>query len=842
MAKILVWALAIMVVVGGCSGCGGAEFGVEAASEPVPVIAGSGRWVKIDLSREDGYAGDVLVTVSDPSFRVTADTVTFTGDSATEPLRIWVDPDTAPGELPIKVVASSGGDSTSTTLVLNVLEAQPSSQELIAAALAAGEIDLGTSLLYRSQAQVGDFALPEKYRGSGPDEDLGLSLAIRAATPQLSPGAVTALRPYVVRPAAADSIYALVSARKAPPAQLAAPSGGGPAIAPEDCAGGNPWRSKRSALIPVRAWIECSGSDAIEVQAMDRTLALLEKLWGPMTDVFSKPLNDAGGPDEGGDDAIDVYLVQGAIKRGETDLDIYTLMNLGVAAVAGIAPAAIRKNSSGRGVASGYFVMPRIGMQGEEMRSTLTHELAHILQFGHNIEFAGNAEGNLYWFFDATATWASVHFDRVLEWPARVRATTHKRRFSRYLKGGVALNASLPVVNTYAAYIWALFVEQEEDPALIGGMWNSLDAATDFTDGDNRLNGRFSFADNFQTFALRNLNDEFLPGDPLPFDSRYAKLDGKEFPDKTMTPDKIAVTLSASGDKYDELLVMPPLSTTYVKLDVSGNNITKVELSFDNLSPLSQLDIDALLKPDAKWLPEPVKFTGENKVVFCFDKGLSTATLRGKFKEMELVISNHAHFQGARVEGRLKIVASNSACGVWRGTTRSMMTVSNLAGTSTETIDTTAVLEPDRENSNGYLAYKFQSGGYTYRQDFKSLNRDPPCRSFANSAGAMLPATVIDQSPGATFSTLRVFPGMPQTYLGGGQSWVTMTTTTSCNNSEGIDETSSGISFIQWWSTPGATPFQVSPSEDTISGTATVPDQGSGTVITYAWNFTKVDE
>ncbi len=841
---LFAFAFAFAFVVGGLGACGGADFGIKAGPEQASVFAGSGRWVKIDLTREDGYAGDVVVTVSDPSFRVSGDIVTFTGDSATEPLSINVDQDTAPGELEITVVASSGGDSTTTTLVVNVLEAQPSSQELIAAALAAGQIDLGTSLLYRSQAQVGDLALPEQYRGSGSEEDLELAFTIRAATPQLSPDTVAALHPYIVRPAAADSVYALASARKAPPGQLAAPNGGGPMIAPEDCAGGNPWRSKRSAVIPIRVWIECSGSDSFEVNAVNRTMTLLETLWGPVTTVFSLPLNDAGGPDEGGDDAIDVYLVQGVIKRGELDLDIYTLMNLGAAAVARptrSSPGMQAKNSSGNDIDSGYLVMPRIGAQGEDMRSTLTHELAHIPQFSHNTEesFANSNEGP-YWFFEASATWASVHFDRELTWPARVAANTHRRRFGRYVKGGVALNAGRPVVNRYAAYIWALFIDQEMGPSVIGTIWNSLDAAKSPAHGDDLMNARFSFADNFQTFALRNLNQAFLPGDPLPEAERYHKLD-KEFPDGDPTPFQHVVTLAA-GQNYVQDLVMPPLSTTYVRLDVESNSIKKVELFFGNLSPLAQLDIDGLIQPDDAWLGEPLKFTGENKVVFCFDKGLSTETLRGEFKTMQLVISNRAHATDARVAGQLRIVASNSVCGVWRGTTRSSMTTANISGNAVETIDSSAVLDYDEANSGGVLAYKLQSGLYTYRHDFTSVNRDPPCRSFTNAAGPMIPAMLIDSTPGATFSNLILYPGMPQTYTGGGQSWITATTTTSCNNSLGIDETSSALAFIQWWSTPGAGPFEVDPTGTTISGSAVVPDQGTGSTITYTWNFTKVDE
>ena len=96
-----------------------------------------------------------------------------------------------------------------------------------------------------------------------------------------------------------------------------------------------------------------------------------------------------------------------------------------------------------------------------------------------------------------------------------------------------------------------------------------------------------------------------------------------------------------------------------------------------------------------------------------------------------------------------------------------------------------------------------------------------------------------DTTPGSSYANIVLFDGTPQTYLGGGQSFVTETTTSNCNDSN-IDMVTSSLAYIQWWATSGST-YQVS-SDTMINGSSDAFDPMSGQSLHYTWSFTKMDE
>ena len=824
-----------------CSG-GDARLGVAVAPSGAQVLRDSSRLLDITLTRDAAITADVEVSLADPPPGVSADIVTFSGPIANAAMKISVGADVPLGSLELTVVATGGGATIEVPLMLDVLAAEPSSQELIAAALAAGQIDLKTSLLYRSYARFGDDRLPVELRGSGTEEDLILPRDITQAEPQLPAEALAALRPYLVRPDHPESIYASVEARREPRARSAALA---PASAPEECSGQNAWRSKHSKSIPVRVWTECGGAtagdleDRSQVYMLDHVLGMLDTMWPAMTDLMGVPRPDAGGPDEGGDDAIDVYLVQGSITRGGEVHDAATIIGLGLRAYAKQSPS-FETNSFGCSISSGYIIMPRSAALGEGMHGTLSHELFHVLQFAHNGDVLGDAAG-LWWFVEASATWALCHFDRTLPWPHRMAAPEHLGRFGRYQHEEIGLMARVPVVHSYAAYIWPLFVEQELGSAdIIGSFWTALEKDGTPTEGTETLEQSYSFTQAFHTFALRNLNASFVPGDPLPRTQRYVDLD-PVFPDELVKPVTSVLALEP-GTVSTQALDMPPLSAAYFLLRPTGGDIAKVEIDLTGLQPAGALDVDALIRTPDGWLAHPVSFTGEQKVVFCFDKGPTSETVRGAFDSLELVLSNHAHAIDGRVAGALRVIPTSAPCGVWSGTTTSTTTGSDAAGTTTETIQTTITLEYDDQNGGGggVIPYRLRTGSFTYDRQFQSVDRVPPCQSHETGGGPMSPGMPGDMQPGATFASLYLFTtSQPATYMGGGQSWATITQTTSCNAAN-MDVTTSSLGFIQWWSTPGIGPFEVSADGGTIAGAADV-DQGTQQ-LHYGWNLMKLDE
>ena len=76
----------------------------------------------------------------------------------------------------------------------------PSSPELIAAALEAGEIDEPTSLLYRTWAYFRDPQLPEQYIGDDVSYEIGLLAEVRGKFDELPPGFQEQIEPYLLRP------------------------------------------------------------------------------------------------------------------------------------------------------------------------------------------------------------------------------------------------------------------------------------------------------------------------------------------------------------------------------------------------------------------------------------------------------------------------------------------------------------------------------------------------------------------------------------------------------------------------------------------------------------------
>lgn len=826
---------------GGTGGSGGAAgntaaFAIKVEPIAAPVLRDSRRWVKVELAREASFVGDVQVSLTNPPAGVTGDVMTFTGAFVSDALQIEIGPDTALGELSVTISAASGGASTSAVLALNVQAAQPTAPRKIEAARLAAQIDLGTALLYRCYARFGDDRLPEEFRGSGADEDLMLPRDIELATPQLSAPALAALRPFTVRPHHPDSVYRSTSSQLDRIGARAAP--------PAECAGGNAWRSERSPAVPVRVWIECGDaiSNATEQHAMTRVLRVFETLWPTMTGHMGAPLLDAGGEDEGGDDAIDVYLVEGAIQRGGDTEDIYKLINLGVNAYAAWSPP-YKKNAAGKGISSGYLVLPRIGMLGEKMRSTITHEFFHVLQFAHHDTYDLAVNKNPYWFVEASATWASVHFDRTLSWPARVAAEEHKGRFGRFQRETRALNDP-DRAHIYAAYIWPLFLEQRSGSRdIIAAIWNGLEGASDAAQADTLLDGKSSFATNFHTFALRNLNSAFMPGDPLPRSDRYVTLDPL-FPDEAIQPIK---TIAPLGN-YTKGLDMPPLSASYFLFTPDADTIRKVVFEFSGLQPQSELDVDALVHTQDGWLPKPVSLTGQGRVVFCFDKGKSTDTIRGSFDAIELVLSNHARAADARISGDLVVTSSTAPCGVWVGSTTTTtrhaddaftsQTVTTTTGVVLEFDAETALLSPAKESP-----YRIRSGTYQSNSLFQSVSRVPACRTIGTTSGTMRWALPMDASPGATSANLTLnTDSQPATYAGSGFTWATFTNTSNCND-RNVDITTSGLNALFWWDTPFTGALHALQADGvTARGSVDVPDGTGRGSIKYEWTFTKRDE
>jgi hypothetical protein len=100
-------------------GTGGttAAFTIAVGPAGGPVMQDSSRWVKVDLTREPSFTGDVEVRLSNPPEGVAGDVLIFTGGLATEAFPLRVGQGVPLGNLALTFTASGGGTTTAAALV-----------------------------------------------------------------------------------------------------------------------------------------------------------------------------------------------------------------------------------------------------------------------------------------------------------------------------------------------------------------------------------------------------------------------------------------------------------------------------------------------------------------------------------------------------------------------------------------------------------------------------------------------------------------------------------------------------------------------------------------------------
>jgi hypothetical protein len=181
--------------------------------------------------------------------------------------------------------------------------------------------------------------------------------------------------------------------------------------------------------------------------------------------------------------------------------------------------------------------------------------------------------------------------------------------------------------NSYMAYIWPYFIQQEKGASTIGTIWTNLETAgTDWTAGLNVIDQVLPFKDNFHRFALRNLNLALLPGNPI--DPRYVNLD-PNFPDNTLpiidnsNPNLELTTLQDPPKVVDVIAVS--LNTAYYHYLVP---VGAPQVILDLPGDPGPYNFDAVvLTRNGSWQARDL--TGETKVTLC------------NAQELYLVASNH---------------------------------------------------------------------------------------------------------------------------------------------------------------------------------------------------------
>jgi hypothetical protein len=827
------WLLCVAALLASCGGGGSStpvpaspSFELRLGAESVPVHQDSSGLLHVRVQRKAGFTDAVLVTLADPPEGISASAVVVEPyeDEASLPLRLRSD--VPLGAQTVIISGSGGGATAAVNLQLDVQTPRPNSGQLIADALAAGQIDLGTSLLYRAYAVFGDSRLPEAFVGSGPaEEDMALFTEIEDARATLPKAILDQLTPYLVRPDDPASVFNAgqpTQQRQRPMA--AAPA---PAERSDRCPGGRrEWITLRSALHPVRAWALCDSSPSLDLAAQNhllRVIAVVDKAYGGMVSLMGPAKADLWG-----DEAIDIYVVPTsahAPRPGETSEVPYM--------VGGNRGAAWPQAPFVGRTSSAFMMMPRWRLGQNDYQLTLIHELFHVLQFAHNYRLGG------YWFSEASAVWASVHFNRT----ARIRpddnAGLHGERFKAYQASGHGL-LNTAGQNAYFSYIWPMFMEFKGGFEMIGGAWRQLAGATTAAQATNDLDFVFPFKDNLLDFAWRNLNQEYQPGDGLPRIKRYVKLD-PPFPDKQHPPMNKSRRLSiheSTEVTLDLRRGLESLSAGYYEAEVTDPDVKQVVFELDAIQ-IDGLIASALVNIDGTWESEPRSLDGKRELRFCLDRPAE------KLKEIVIIVANHLKDPSGSLAPGLVVKGSPLPCQpVWEGTvttrwSRSSSLAGNFEATTTATIafeyDPTALPVPD------LVPHRLRGGAYTHNARLEQPARNPPCRTTERTSGIMGLGPLHPLRTGSTTATLDLLVLGPRSalYLGSGATAVEMVQTSNCND-RNMDETITlpGMT-ITWWAMQMREPL----SEDgkTIEGSLTSQD-GLGGTVTQSWRLTRRNE
>ena len=884
--RLSAWLLMPLLLVACGDGGGGATsdppppsagFSIEVSPPSAVAFADSGRVLTVTLRRTGGFTADVRVALSNAPAGVTAEAVTFTGGVTSLSLPVRLASSVPPGTLALAFDASSGDSHVGATEQLSVKAAQARAQQMIAEALAANRIDRDTALLYRQYALAADPRLPDEFVGSGADEeDLALFNEIKQALPQMSAAMQAAMHPFMVRPDHPDSVYrrpGTTSTRTSSTRSSALGARGGQALAnrvpaASDCVAGEQWRSMRSTKIPVRVWSECYEDPAktgVATTQATSTMAVFETIWTPMTTLMGQPILDGDKvvdkdgndvTDNGGDDAIDVYIVNSySLTRDGKPINMAQVGgSLGYARPADPCSA----NRAGKETCTGYFVLPASHAGTAFQRSTITHEFFHILQFAHNAGLHGG------WFYEASARWSESHFDRKLEWPERVELKkVHEAWFGRFLKTDVGLDS--PKDNhPYASYIWPFFLEQETGGSgIIGQIWTALEAAAGPADEDRIIDAAYGFDTNFHRFAVRNVNEKLEPGNPL--GKLYIDLAGedknnvKQFPDGKLDPyfkPKYVETTLVNGTEDTGYFLLGTLQAAYARYLVDrGAPPSRVEFDFTGLSNRDTLKIDALIRTTTlagtdEWVSEPVPLESDGKAVFCFQAGASTPTVRGAFTEVRLVLANSSREH--LVTGKVVTRPTKKPCATqWQGTIEYTQDAAetHVGGNSqsTTTITTQLAFEFDPNAVDLRTVFRVRSGSFVYRQVDDRVDVGDRCHTVTTASGPLHPQLAVgDTSDGAVAGTLYTYVGAfgtPQYELSHevGRPTVLGYTTATWNRycSRGDTSGSAAGFLMELWQTAGP-PGDITEGGTVMQGTYSFPT-GEGT-ISYKWLLTKKSE
>lgn len=540
------------------------------------------------------------------------------------------------------------------------------SQGLIAEALARGDIDYGTSLVYRAWALFGDSRLPPEYDGEAWHwEDNGLFREAARVWDSLDAATQADLQPFLLRPSEPGSYHSPLE------------NEGGPAKAPsphcpyQPNADSRDWRSTASAGNHFVIW-SCGGGDpAQDPYATQRATAgtIAEAVYSTMTPETGNPEpDDYPNVDGTPDGRIDLYLVQPNMCR-ERDGDCVAIPvtpgEATLAAAVGTRPC--RAGRTGALASSSFFMVdvnqvPAGAGGASHFRYVVAHEFFHLIQNALNLEAQGggcSGDGRVEdtvtsWLVEASAEWASAAYFAA-DWPQR--RTDLFTLFQRRDPSLVSLQAIGGQLLDYQAFLYPLFVQQEKAGRThFVDMWKTSGSARTPAQLDDSLNDLLPLSEHFRDFAVRNFNTT-LPGAPIR--TRYQALDGAITEGEKPRVLEPAVSLNFPTE-YARSVNLQALTAQYEHFEVD-EHIQSVRVDLQELQNSGFVQADVLANVGGTWELRPVP-----GLVFEFCREDPGDDIQAFY----LIVSHHDRRQGAVAAGDYQVRTRFDCPSGWQGSIR----------------------------------------------------------------------------------------------------------------------------------------------------------------------------
>jgi hypothetical protein len=528
-------------------------------------------------------------------------------------------------------------------------EVPATSEELIAAALEAGDITYEKSLLERAYALYADPRQDARFVSPIIDWEAASALLaeIDENEAQLSAGLLAELAPFRARPNDPISIF------NNPPA--------GARSAPQGFA----WRSLPAPGTNARVWANTTPDDD-----MGKYVNAVTTVWSAMGPspgdgqpaIFPYPREDqAYVPDAeiNPDSAIDFYFInRSAIDPRsalcQTDPTNENCLSLSARQASGVAI----RTAEHIGITTSAYLMINDYLSGDFLLSTTAHELAHASQF------AFDAFETL-WLYESTATWVEYRvLKRLNKYPAfpydaaKVLFPLLEERLTKDNDH-----------HNYGSWIFFFFATMETgSDQIVTSVWES--AALPGLDGIDAVDQAFNLDDHFDDFTVRNWNR-----DPVP--NQYKTKDDAL---KDLAP-KITENNQAGPDMYPLDKPLPPLSAQYYSFKFT-QPVRRV--TFRNLvKDVPNAHVWAIPQIDFTWQP-PEDWSEESEKVFCRDLEEENLT------QLVVIISNSDHANNDTalpVSPHARINAQAAGCKGWKGIAHSQHTEPATGGVRVVTND-----------------------------------------------------------------------------------------------------------------------------------------------------------